>query len=66
MQVREYLHPTLPFGRFNAELYGNAVEGYQQQSVSMAQLGKWEMDVIRGVVRAMSKSEGGVEGRVLE
>lgn len=46
-------HTTMPFGRFDAQLYETSLEGYREQTVTMAALGKWEMGVIRSVIRAL-------------
>ena len=62
-QARECLHPIQPFGRFEADLYGSAIEGYQQQTVTMAVLANWEGNVLRGILSDMCKSEGPDDGR---
>ena len=43
----------MPFGRFDTHLYETSVEGYKEQTVTMAELGEWEMGVIRSVIRAV-------------
>ena len=43
----------MPFGPFDTRLYETSVEGYKDQTVTMWGLGQWEMNVIRGVIRAV-------------